>query len=116
MDAVPGILVTGVILSLIVAAYWSLVVFPKQQDYRKHQVYIRRLHVGDEIVTYGGLIGTITELDPDAGIARIKLAEGIEIRVITAAIRQPYDPQAFADSARMGAPRDAQQRRQNNEV
>ncbi len=90
-----------VILSLIVAAYWALVVLPKQQSFKKHQKYIRRLQVGDTIVTYGGLIGTITALDADSGEATIRLADDVEVRIITAAIIQPYNPAELAKNARI---------------
>ncbi|MBN1963644.1 MAG: preprotein translocase subunit YajC [Anaerolineae bacterium] len=90
------------ILSLIIAGYWALVTFPKQQAFRKHQRYVRELAVGDRVVTYGGLIGTITELDTDAGEASILLTEHVEVRVITAAITQSYNPDVLALSARVG--------------
>ncbi len=90
------------ILSLIAAAYWALVVLPKQQSFRQHQRYIRQLKVGDQVITYGGLIGTITELDADRGEASVRLADNVEVRVITAAITQPYNPEALAASAQIG--------------
>lgn len=92
------------ILSLIVAGYWALVTFPKQQAFRKHQRYVRELQVGDQVVTYGGLIGTITELDADSGEASLLLAENLEVRIITAAITQAYSPAALAASAQLGKP------------
>lgn len=91
------------ILSLIAAAYWALVVLPKQQSFRQHQRYIRQLKVGDRVVTYGGLIGTITELDADRGEASVRLADNVEVRVITAAITQSYNPEVLARSAQIGA-------------
>jgi preprotein translocase subunit YajC len=80
------------IVIIILVGYWSLVVFPKQRDYKKHIDYVERLKEGDEVITYGGLIGTIAELNDDIGIARLKLAEGVEVRIVTAAIQQSFDP------------------------
>lgn len=93
---------TLVILLLVIAAYWSLVVLPKQQEFKKHQRYVRELSVGDEVVTYGGIIGTIVALDPDSGEAVVRIAENVEVRMITAAISQAYNPVELARNARIG--------------
>ncbi len=90
------------ILMLILAAYWALVVLPKQRSFQTHQKYVRQLEVGDEIVTYGGLVGSIVTLDPDAGVATVRLADNLEVRVITAAITQPFNPDGLARSAQVG--------------
>ncbi len=90
------------ILLLILAAYWALVVFPKQRSFQSHQRYIRQLQVGDRIVTYGGLVGTISELNPDSGLAKVRLADNLEVLIITAAIMQPFNPEELAKSAQTG--------------
>jgi len=90
------------ILLLIMAGYYSLVVMPKQHDFKKHQSYVSTLNVGDEVITHGGLIGTITELDVEVGIVRITIAEGVEVRIITAAVLQQYIPQEIERNAKIG--------------
>lgn len=89
-----------VIILLIITAYWSLVVFPKQREYKKHVQYVQSLQVGDEVLTHGGLIGTITELDQEVGIARVRLAQDVEVRILTAALHA-YDPEEIVRSIRM---------------
>ena len=100
------LLATLVILLLIVAAYWSLVVLPKQQEFKKHQKFVRTLNVGEVVVTYGGIIGTITALDPEAGVATVQVADGIELRLITAAITQYHDPVELTRNIQMGTVED----------
>lgn len=94
------------ILLLFVTGYWSLVVLPKQRAFRKHQQHIRQLRVGSEIITYGGLIGTITSLAPDKGEATLRLAENVEVRIITAALTQMYNPDELAQNAQIGTSRE----------
>ena len=89
------------IILLMVAGYWSLVIFPKQRNYKKHQKFVVEMGVGQEVITYSGIIGTITELDVESGVARVKLAEGVEVRMLTAAILRPYDPEEIERNARM---------------
>jgi preprotein translocase subunit YajC len=96
------LIATFVVLVLIVAAYWSLVIMPKQQEFKKHQKFVRQMKLGDQVVTYGGLVGTITELDPDSGLARVRLAENVEVQLITAALTQPFNPGELARNAQIG--------------
>lgn len=93
---------TLVILLLVIAAYWSLVLLPRQQEFKKQQMFVRRMQPGDKVVTYGGLIGTLVALEPDAGEAVVQLADGIEVRIITAALTQPYNPEELAKNAQIG--------------
>lgn len=88
-------------LIIILVGYWSLVVFPKQRDYKKHIAYVETLKVGDEVITYGGLIGKITELNDDLGTAKLEIAPGLEVRLISAALQQPFDPEEIARNIQM---------------
>lgn len=87
------------ILALILAGYYSLVTFPRQREFQKHHKLILNLQEGDPIITSGGIIGKITEITPETGLAKIEIAEGLEIQMITAAIRK-YDPDAIGTSTR----------------
>lgn len=95
------LIATLVILLLVLAAYWSLVILPKQQEFRKHQMAVRRMQPGDKVVTYGGLIGTIVSIEADAGEATVRIADGVEVRMITAALTQPYNPHELAKNAQI---------------
>lgn len=89
------------IMLILVAGYWSLVVFPKQRAYKKHVRYVESLKPGDEVITYGGLIGTITALDEEIGIARLQIAEGVEVRILAAALQRRYDPEEIVRNIQM---------------
>jgi preprotein translocase subunit YajC len=90
------------IILLFIGGYYALVVMPKQRAFKKHQKYVVTLQEGDEVITYGGLIGTITELDAEVGVAKIRIADGLEVRIITAALVQQYDPEEIAHNAKIG--------------
>jgi preprotein translocase subunit YajC len=87
---------------LALGAYWSLVVFPKQRDFTKRQRYVQSLEEGAEVVTYGGVIGRVMKVEAEQGLVHVEVAKGVVVRLITAAIVQPYDPEAFAQAARAG--------------
>jgi len=90
------------VLLLGLGAWWSLITFPKQRDFQKRQRFARTLVRGDEVITYGGIIGKVIAIDSEMGVAQVEIAEGTIIRIITAAIMQPYDPEEIAQNARKG--------------
>ena len=90
------------ILTLILGGYWALVVFPKQRAFQHKQKIVSSLHVGDEVVTYGGIVGKIIDIDVDSGLSQVEIAEGVRIRLLTAALQQVYDPDIIAYNASLG--------------
>lgn len=97
MDFIFG----ATLLIIFLAGYWSLVVFPRQREFKKQISYVRSLQIGDEVITFGGIIGTVTALDDEYGIARLQIAEGVEVRLIAAAVRQRYDAEEIARNLHM---------------
>lgn len=91
--------ILGLVMILGLGAYWSLVIFPRQREFQKQQKSVRKMQVGDEIITHGGIIGRIREIDADNGIAYLDIADGITIRVVTFALIQAYDPDELARNA-----------------
>jgi preprotein translocase YajC subunit len=89
----------ALVMLLALGAYWSLVIFPRQREFRKQQTYVRTLNPGDEMITYGGIIVRVKRVEAEAGIAYVEIAPGVEVRMITAALMQPYDPEKLRESA-----------------
>ena len=98
----PEFILVFAILALILGVYWALIIFPRQRAFQHKQKIVRSLHVGDEIVTYGGIVGKIIEIDVDQGISRVEIADGVQIKLLTAALQQAFDPEELAYNARLG--------------
>ncbi len=92
----------AVVLILGLGAYWTMVVFPRQREFQKQQKYVSSVNPGDEMVTFGGIIGRVIRIEPEKGIAHIEIADGVVIRVLTASLMRPYDPEELARSAELG--------------
>lgn len=90
-------------LALLLGAYWTMVVFPKQREFQHKQKLVRTLHVGDEVVTYGGIVGKIIDIDVEKGLSYVEIADGITIKLLTVALQQVYDPDEIAYNAQLGA-------------
>jgi preprotein translocase subunit YajC len=97
--------VGGYILILVfLAILWFLIIRPQRRRQTEAQRLLASLAVGKEIVTAGGLYGTITALDGDE--ARVKIAEGVEVRVAKRAIagvlsddEEPEEPQELEEKS-----------------
>jgi preprotein translocase subunit YajC len=92
----------ALVMLLGLGAYWAMVIFPKQRDFTKRQRYVRSLTVGDEVVTYGGIVGKVIALEAEKGIAQVEIADGVVVRLVTAALMQPYSAEEFAKAAQLG--------------
>ena len=91
-----------VLLLLAMLAYWAMVLYPRQRDFQKRQQMARSLSAGDEVITFGGVIGKVQQIDSDMGIAHVEIADGVTVKLVTAAIMQRYDREEIARNAQMG--------------
>lgn len=97
------ILFVAVILLLALGAWWSMVLFPRQRDFQKRQRFVRSLARGDEVITAGGLIGRVMDLHE--GVARVELADGLEVRLVASSLLSPFDAEELArQSSRRAEP------------
>jgi preprotein translocase subunit YajC len=69
---------------LLLAALWLLLIRPAQRRNKAQQQLLSDVEVGDEIVTAGGLYGTITAVDDDE--VRVQIAPTVEVRIARRAI------------------------------
>ena len=103
----------SVVIILLLGAYWSLVIFPKQREFKKHNQYVRTLGLGDEVITFGGIIGTLRRVDSEHGVAYVQIADGVEVKMLTAALTRPYQPDDVALNAQVGVEPGAETRIQS---
>jgi len=75
-----------VILAVGLVLLSMLMFLPQWQARRRRQRQMAELHVGDEVMTVGGIIGTLTHFDAEGNRARIEIAPGVEMRVVVSAI------------------------------
>jgi preprotein translocase subunit YajC len=82
----------GPLLALLITfgLMWALLILPQQRRMRQHTAVISTLRVGDEVVTAGGVYGTITSVDDDT--LGVEVAPGIVLRVLRNAVSQRIAP------------------------
>ena len=71
-------------LILIFFVFYFLLIRPQQRKVREHQKLLSALRKGDEVITSGGIHGTITAIKGDA--VDLKVAEGVKMVLSKSAI------------------------------
>ena len=79
-----------IVIVVLFAAFWLLLVRPQRSRARRQQELIRNVEVGDEIVSAGGLYGTIKRIDGDD--LTVELAPQIEVRMARGAVAGIVEP------------------------
>ncbi|HWQ32246.1 MAG TPA: preprotein translocase subunit YajC [Blastocatellia bacterium] len=66
---------------LMIAAMYFLLILPQRKRQRAVQEMLDNLKVGDNIVTSGGIYGTITIIHEDRKTLQIKIADNPAVRI-----------------------------------
>ena len=69
---------------LMVVVFYFLLIRPQQRRQRQQRELLSAVKVGDEVVTIGGMYGTVTRVD-DEDIT-VEIAPGVDIRMLKQAI------------------------------
>ena len=73
-----------IFILLLLLAFWLLLIRPAQRRQKQQQQLLASVEVGDEIVTAGGLYGTVKALEEDE--LRVEIAPGVEVRIARRAV------------------------------
>ncbi len=84
-----------IILLLFIPIFWVLIIRPQQQQRRAHHTVVTSLEVGDKVMTVGGLIGTLTEVEEET--VRLDTGTGAELTFGRTFIRQRVDESPAVD-------------------
>ena len=71
-------------IALMLAAVWFLLIRPQQQRQKKQAEMISKLEAGAEIVTIGGIYGTIVEVGEDRLL--VEVADGSRMEISRRAV------------------------------
>lgn len=71
-------------LILLFVVFYFLLIRPQQKKAKEHRQMVEALGKGNEVVTNGGLLGKVTDMDEN--YVTLKLAEGVEVKCQRVAI------------------------------
>ena len=86
--------------AVLAVAFYFLIIRPQQQRQKQARELQAKLKPGDRVLTASGIFGTLRSIDQDK--ARVSIAEGVEIEILTAAVTQLVE-QAPGGSDRIDA-------------
>jgi len=69
---------------LIFGAMWFLLIAPQRKKQKQHQKMITELQSGTDVVTSGGIYGTITNVKDDRFV--LKIADNTKIEIAKSAV------------------------------
>jgi len=75
-------------LALMVAIFYFLLIRPQQRRARQQRELVNSLSVGDEVVTIGGMFGTIESMDEES--VTLDAGSGTRIRFIKQAVARKF--------------------------
>ncbi|MGH2697205.1 MAG: preprotein translocase subunit YajC [Actinomycetota bacterium] len=75
-------------LALMVAIFYFLLIRPQQRRARQQRELVNSLSVGDEVVTIGGMFGTIESMDEES--VTLNAGSGTRIRFIKQAVARKF--------------------------
>lgn len=68
-----------IMLSIFLALFYFMVVFPQQKKVKEHRKMVGGLVKGEDIVTNGGLLGRVVDVDDT--FVTIEIAPNVQVRV-----------------------------------
>jgi preprotein translocase subunit YajC len=75
---------------LLLVGFYFLLIRPQRNRQKAQQALISALEVGDEVLTTGGIFGTIVEIDDDEGVLTVEIAPGTRVRILRQGIAQRF--------------------------
>ena len=97
-DAAQGGSIGGMLLPMLVifGAFYFLLIRPQQKRQKEHNALVSGLNSGDEVVTAGGIFGTITSVGDH--FLMLKIADNVEIKIQKTTVTQVV-PKGSIDAA-----------------
>ena len=93
-----------VYLALLAIVFFFLIVRPQRRQMAARRELISAVEVGDEVITAGGIYGTVREIEDD--VLQIEVAEGVVLTLAREAIARRRGDAAAPGDLNDG-PRDA---------
>jgi preprotein translocase subunit YajC len=84
-----------IVMVLILVVMYVLMIRPQRQRQREQQLMIEGASVGDDILTTGGIYGTITEAEGDDIV--VEIAEGLSVHMTRRGIAAVLPPEEDED-------------------
>ena len=76
-----GLIQSLIPIILIIGVFYFLMIMPQQKKIKKHQNMLKNLSKGDEVVTEGGIYGTIVGLKDNVVVLKIAEVKDEDVKI-----------------------------------
>jgi preprotein translocase subunit YajC len=83
--------------ALIGGVFYFLLIRPQQRRAKAQQALVAAVEVGDEIVTTGGVYGTVTGIDDEDGTLTVEIAPGTQIKMMRGGVGRRLVDDVYED-------------------
>jgi preprotein translocase subunit YajC len=77
-------------LFFVAIIFYFLLVRPQKREREKQDSILKGLKKNDRVVTIGGVVGTIVNIEPDSDTVTIKVDDNTRMVFLRSAIQRPY--------------------------
>jgi preprotein translocase subunit YajC len=81
-----------IVLIALFAVFWLFVIKPQRRRMQAQRDLHSAVSIGDEIVTMGGLLGHVREIDEDEDLLHVEIAPGTTVRVARRGVAAVLSP------------------------
>ena len=81
---------------LIFVVFYFIMWRPQAKRQKEHESFLGALKSGDDVITTGGLLGTVRGIDDD--IVTLEVSKGTKIRILKSQIRVSRDKAAPSET------------------
>jgi preprotein translocase subunit YajC len=89
-DGAGGIVGFAAPLFLIAIIFYFLLIRPQKREREKQDQTLKALKKNDRVVTIGGIIGTIANIEPDSKVVTLRVNDSTRMDFLRSAIQGPY--------------------------
>ena len=75
---------------LMLGGLYFVLIRPQRTRARAQQALLATLEEGDEVMTTGGIFGTIVSIDEEEGILTVEIAPGTQVRMLRQGVSQRF--------------------------
>jgi preprotein translocase subunit YajC len=75
---------------LMLGGFYFLLIRPQRNKQRAQQTLLAQLEVGDEVMTTGGIFGSIVAIDEDEGVLTVEIAPGTQVKMLRQGVAQRF--------------------------
>jgi preprotein translocase subunit YajC len=82
----------GIIMMVVIfAIFYFIMIRPQQKNMKEHKAMLDAIKKGDEIVTAGGIYGTVEGVNSDT--LTVKIAEGVKVKMTRSSVGDIVKPE-----------------------